>query len=76
MTRKEWARRMSVSAVVLLLTGLALLITGSVVAGSAQKTPMTGIAIGMVGVVMLTAGGLFWKFAIAGPYPKDVEADR
>lgn len=75
MTRREWARRMAGLAIALLVVGLALTITGSLFVGRNKQAPMAGVAIGLFGVLLLTAGGLFGKFAIAGPYPDRLEAE-
>ncbi|MES2154450.1 MAG: hypothetical protein V4510_04875 [bacterium] len=74
MTRRQWVRRMMTAAALLLVLGLALLLTGSLLTGHGVQ-PRTGVAIGLTGVFLLTAGGLCGKFAIAGPYPKNVEAE-
>ena len=74
MKRREWVRRMTVAAVCLLVLGLALLIVGSVVAGTHSSSPMGGVGIGMLGTLLLAGGGLCAKFAIAGPFPDNLEA--
>lgn len=72
MTRRKWVRRMSIAAAIMLVVGLTLLISGAIVTGRGQQ-PMMGVAVGMVGVFLVTGGGLFGKFAIAGPFPHNLE---
>lgn len=73
MTRREWSRRMRLWAIVQLPVGLALLLVGSLIAGVSQ--PMLGYLVGSAGVLVIVTGALCYKFAIAGPFPKNLEED-
>ena len=75
MTKRRWVRRMTMASLALLVVGLALMIVGSIIAGARPASPMGGIGVGLVGVFLLAAGGLFGKFAVAGPYPDNLEAE-
>ncbi len=75
MTRRKWARRMVALAAVMLVVGLALMVVGAVMAGKNPESPMGGVGVGMIGVFLLACGGLAGKFAIAGPYPNNLEAE-
>lgn len=73
MTRKEWSRRRLIAAIILMPLGLALAVLGAF--NSTGANAMLAIAVGSVGVLLITFGALAGRLAIAGPFPSHLEAD-
>ena len=73
MTRKQWARRRLVAAIVLMPLGLALAVLGAFQSTGANAMP--AVAIGSVGVLCITFGALAGRLAVAGPFPSHLEPD-
>ncbi|MEK6985373.1 MAG: hypothetical protein AABX89_03200 [Candidatus Thermoplasmatota archaeon] len=67
MTRKEWAKRQFVRALILLPAGLGLLLIGAIALGKRSTT--LGLVAGLLGVFAITFGALAGRLAVAGPYP-------
>ena len=69
----QWKKRMMTACFVLMPVGLLLIVVGA--ANSWGSRPLTGFAIGSVGLFVIVVGALCGKFAIAGPFPRSLEAD-
>jgi hypothetical protein len=69
MSRRQWVRRRVAAALACLGLGFALAVAGSLMAWG--EAPLLGYVVGGAGVVLVVAGSLLGRQAIAGPFPPE-----